>query len=507
MTLPEDFIKSMAARLGQDEYSKLEAALLQTPPTSIRLNPSKADNLIVDGQALSDAAPQDVSAQSSAQSPATTPLAASPVPWCHTGLYLSERPRFTFDPLFHAGCYYVQEASSMYVSHILHQFIEKDSPVKVLDLCAAPGGKSTLALSLLPEGSLLIANEAIRSRANILAENIIKWGKADCIVTNNYADDFSSFADTFDIIICDAPCSGEGMFRKDHDTIGEWSLANVHACQARQKDIASKIWHTLKEGGILIYSTCTYNPIEDEDNVRWIAKELGAEILSSSPDPTWGIDGTFTHFYPHITKGEGFFVSVLRKKGEDEGYSIEDEYVNNQEYHHSTARHSAEASPVSSKKKKNNKHKKQGGQKQTTIPSELKTWIEEDSSLSLYQDGDTFKAFPSAYDQMLQTAKQSLRVIHAGISIAKQKGKNMQPCHSLAMSLKLRKEAFPRADLKLPQAIAYLSGEAIQLDPNTPAGYVLLTYQGHPLGFAKNIGTRANNLYPAEWKIRSSYRF
>ena len=161
------------------------------------------------------------------------------------------------------------------------------------------------------------------------------------------------------------------MFRKDHDTIGEWSLANVHACQARQKDIASKIWHTLKEGGILIYSTCTYNPLEDEDNVRWIAKELGAEILSSSPDPTWGIDGTFTHFYPHITKGEGFFVSVLRKKGEDEGYSIEDEYVNNQEYHHSTARHSAEASPVSSKKEKNNKHKKQGGQKQTTIPSEL----------------------------------------------------------------------------------------------------------------------------------------
>lgn len=488
MTLPEDFINSMIAILGKEEYSKLEAALHDTPPTSIRINPSKVDATAVDTYKQ-------------------TSDTMSPVPWCSTGFYLSQRPQFTFDPLLHAGCYYVQEASSMYVGHILSQYVRGGSPVRVLDLCAAPGGKSTLALSHLPEGSLLIANEAIRSRANILAENIIKWGKPNCIVTNNYAEDFTAFDETFDIIICDVPCSGEGMFRKDHDTIGEWSIPNVKVCSSRQRDIVSKIWHTLKQDGILIYSTCTYNTIEDEDNVRWIAEELGAEILSSSPDVQWGIDNIFTHFYPHITKGEGFFVSVLRKKAEEEGR--DDSPTCSRMYHGRNMQCEISVSPAfSSKKSKRNKQKDKAGsiQKTSTFPSELKTWVNDSTDMTFYQDDDTFKAFPSAHYPTLQTARQTLKVVHSGISLAKQKGKNLQPCHSLSMSLSINRQAFPCADLDLHRAIAYLSGEAIQLPQETPTGHVLLTYQGHPIGFANNIGSRANNLYPSEWKIRSSYR-
>ena len=204
----------------------------------------------------------------------------------------------------------------MFLSHILKQYVNE--PVTALDLCAAPGGKSTLALSELPEGSVLIANEVVRQRANILAENLIKWGNPYCIVTNNYAEDFGAFSDVFDLIICDAPCSGEGMFRKDPASIGEWSLANVDTCWRRQRDIVRNIWHTLKEGGLFIYSTCTYNPLEDEENVEWIAKTLGADVLSCHPLPEWGLTETNTHFYPHRVKGEGFFVSVLRKTTTDD---------------------------------------------------------------------------------------------------------------------------------------------------------------------------------------------
>ena len=258
MNLPQDFEQMMTQHLGKEEYDQLAEALSLPAPTSIRINPKKV-------------AAEELAMLKEAEQ----------VPWCKDGFYLKERPSFTFDPLFHAGCYYVQEASSMFLSHILNQYVKE--PVVALDLCAAPGGKSTLALSELPEGSLLIANEVVRQRANILAENIMKWGNPNCIVTNNYAEDFQAFSDAFDLIICDAPCSGEGMFRKDPNSIEEWSFANVDTCWRRQRDIVRDIWHTLKEGGLFIYSTCTYNPLEDEENVAWMAKTLGAEVLSCHP--------------------------------------------------------------------------------------------------------------------------------------------------------------------------------------------------------------------------------
>ena len=453
MNLPYDFQQTMIEHLGKEAYEQLAEALSLPAPTSIRLNRSK-----IKAEEL----------------PLLTE--ADSVPWCAEGFYLKERPQFTFDPLFHAGCYYVQEASSMFLSHVLKHYVQE--PVVALDLCAAPGGKSTLMLSQLPEGSLLIANEAMRQRANILAENISKWGNPNCIVTNNFAEDFQAFGNVFDLIVCDAPCSGEGMFRKDPDSIGEWSLANVDTCWRRQRDIASNIWHTLKEGGLFIYSTCTYNSLEDEENVTWIAKTLGAEVLSCHPMNSWELTETNTHFYPHQAKGEGFFISVMRKTSADGG----------------------EGMPHRKRKEKG-----RTGKPATKIPAELKGWLTNGEAFTIAEDKEVFRAFPTAHADLYQLAKSTLKVVSAGVELASMKGKNLQPSHSLAMSNRLNTTAFPTLDVEKQQAIAYLRTEALQLPPDTPRGYVLLTYQGHPLGFVKNIGNRANNLYPSEWRIRSGY--
>jgi len=484
MILPVDFQNMMTRYLGKEEYDQLAEALSLPAPTSIRINPKKNFQLSTlncgfaeDAHARHSSNKFDLCTHSIASfncQLSTVNSQLSTLNWCPSGFYLSERPSFTFDPLFHAGCYYVQEASSMFLSHVLREYVKE--PVVALDLCAAPGGKSTLALSELPEGSLLMANEVVRQRANILAENIMKWGNPNCIVTNNYAEDFQAFSNCFDLIICDAPCSGEGMFRKDPDSINEWSLANVDTCWRRQRDIVSNIWHTLKEGGIFIYSTCTYNPLEDEENVAWMAKSLGAEVLSCHPLKEWGLTETNTHFYPHRIKGEGFFISVLRKT--EQG----------------------------TRSKEQGARSKKGGAKgkgqKTKIPAELKYWLTESDQFTLFEEQEEFKAFPTVHHDFHQLAKNNLKVIHAGIELAFLKGKNLQPSQSLALSNNLNREAFPTAEVDEQQAIAYLRTEALQLPADTPKGYVLITYHGHPLGFVKNIGNRANNLYPAEWRIR-----
>lgn len=476
MKLPIDFEKEMTEYLGEEEYTKLAEAINTQSPTSIRINRDKCSAQELDFTKDAEA-----------------------VAWCENGFYLNDRPQFTFDPLLHAGCYYVQEASSMFLSHILKQHFnrENDAPIVALDLCAAPGGKSTLTQSMLPKGSLLIANEVMRQRANILAENIIKWGNPNHIVTNSYAQDFQPLGPIFDLIICDAPCSGEGMFRKDPASIEEWSLDNVETCWKRQREIARDIWPTLKDDALFIYSTCTYNPHEDEETVQWIADNLGADILSCSPIHEWGMPDTNIHFFPSKTRGEGFFISILRKKAREEqdgGEYTVDNYRN---------------SDISSGKKAKRKDKgsKQNSGKNNAVktPQEIKTWIDNPSYFTFYQDGETFRAFPNAYIDIFEQIKQYVRIVHAGIDIAQLKGKNLQPCHSLALSNSLNRDAFITHDVDYNQAIAYLRTEAIQLNADVSVGYVLITYKGHPLGFVKNIGNRANNLYPSEWKIKSTY--
>ena len=462
MILPQAFIERTRQLLGEDIYPQFEEALAAETPVSIRPNRMKCD----------------------------LPVEGEPIPWASSGMYLKNRPTFTFDPMFHAGCYYVQEASSMFVERALQEYVKE--PVVMLDLCAAPGGKSTLCRSALPEGSLLVANEVMRNRSQVLAENLIKWGHPEVVVTNNDPADFTELTHLFDVILTDVPCSGEGMFRKDQVAVEEWSLENVDICWQRQRRILTDIWPSLKPGGLLIYSTCTFNREEDEDNVAWIAKELGAEILPVPIEDSWGITGNLVggefpvyRFLPHKTKGEGFFLAVLRKQ---EG-----------ECEETPSRFSK--SPSRMDKKKKGKDNKQP----LAVPKEAKEWLASASDYSLAMKDTQVVAFPKAYQDEYALLQQTLKVIHAGITLGEVKGKDLIPHHSLAMSTALASEAFPKAEVSYEQAITYLRKEGLVLEADVPRGYVLLTYQGIPLGFVKNIGNRANNLYPQEWRIRSGY--
>lgn len=481
MNLPASFIDYTRSLLGDEEYDKLAAALQQEPPVSIRLNNGKASSSIPHSS-------------------------LNKVPWSSEGFYLDERLTFTFDPLFHAGCYYVQEASSMFVEQVLRQYVTE--PVVMLDLCAAPGGKSTHARSVLPEGSLLVANEVIRNRSQILAENLTKWGHPDVVVTNNDPADFSSLPSFFDVILTDVPCSGEGMFRKDPVAVEEWSPENVAICWQRQRRIIADIWPSLKPGGILIYSTCTYNTKEDEENVRWIQQEFGAEPLALEVGKDWNITGNLLrdesdssensaqeapvyHFFPHKTKGEGFFLAALRKPETEE-----------------------DATPAFSfaKGKTSKKKDKKSGATPSLATKEhlnvAKSWLNEEESAGylLSTEGTTIQIFPQQYADELAAMKQSLKIVSAGVGVGEVKGKDLIPDHALAMSSALlRRAAFATEEVTYEQAIAYLRKEAITLSATAPRGYVLLTYRNIPLGFVKNIGNRANNLYPQEWRIRSGY--
>ena len=395
MNLPSDFILRTRELLGDAEFAALTEALEKDTPVSIRMNTDKSD---------------------------LVPLESTSVPWCREGYYLSGRPSFTFDPLFHAGCYYVQEASSMFLEQALRQYVHE--PVTMLDLCAAPGGKSTLARSVLPEGSLLVANEVMRNRSQVLAENLIKWGNPGVIVTNNDPADFTE-----------------------------------------------------------------YNREENEDNVAWIAQELGAEVLPLETQPDWHITGNLTgtefpvyRFLPHKTTGEGLFMAVLRKTVDEPAVSVR-----------------TKTGGKASKKGKG------GKVVALQVPKEMKAWVQGAGDYVFEVNDSEAMAFPAAYKDTYDLLKSQLRILHAGISLGELKGKDWQPSHALAMSTVFERDSFPMAELTYPQAIAYLRKEAVVLSPEVPRGYVTLTYQGQVLGFAKNIGNRANNLYPQEWRIRSGY--
>lgn len=462
MELPKDFTAYTQELMGEDLYNKFLAGMEQEPPTSIRLNPFKC--------------PANVKITEEEHSQV--------VPWCpSTGRYLSSRRNFTFDPLLHAGLYYVQEAASMLVDFVIRKYIH--TPVRMLDLCAAPGGKSTALRSALPEGSLLFSNEPMRTRSQILAENLQKFGHPDVIVTNNYPRDYKKSKLQFDVILTDVPCSGEGMFRKDEGAIKEWSTQNVTNCWQLQREIVSDIWNCLKPGGILIYSTCTFNAHEDEENVDWIKDNLGAELLPLDIDSSWNITGSLIndepmyHFIPGISKGEGLFLAVLRKEGNSE---VDEE--------------------KNGKEKRNKKEKNNKGKNVVAVPND---WLSNRREWSYQSTEAGIYAIDSQWKSVLDEANKHLKVIHAGIKMANQKGKDLIPDHSLALSTETNKEKFPRVELSYEEAIQYLRKEAITLPSNTPKGYVLITHKDIPIGWMKNIGNRANNLYPQEWKIKSTH--
>lgn len=464
MTLPEAFIDDCKTHIPVAEQEAFIHALTESEPAiSLRYNRAKYKGM--EGQ----------------------PIGWNP----QDGAYLPQRPNFTLDPLLHAGCYYVQEASSQFVTHVLRTLVKE--PVVALDLCAAPGGKSTAMLSALPGGSQLVSNEIDRRRARILSENITKWGMPNVSVTCNAPSDFRKLTHLFDLILTDVPCSGEGMFRKDEGAIKDWSPRKVEECVTRQKEILETIWPTLKTGGILIYSTCTFNVHENEEMLQYICEELGAEALDIPVDASWNIhpplvgDLPCYRFMPHFTRGEGLFLAAVRKERNDK----------------------ESARPVKRDNKKKGNAKIPGGTDKHKLSIDIKKTTADllkqlvcDASIELTADG-TLRAIPTGhmmiYDALMD---QGLYLLQSGIEMGTIKGRDIVPAHALALSTIRKDSAFATVDVDLETALNYLRHEAISLGASVPTGYVIITYQGHALGFVKNLGNRCNNMYPQEWRIR-----
>ena len=451
--LPTGF-REQIHELLPEEAPALLRALDEEPSVSIRLNARKTREIEL-----------------------SLPLGDA-VPWAGPlGYYLDQRPSFTADPLWHAGCYYVQEASSMLLSLVKPLLDEK--PLTALDLCAAPGGKSTLLLDLLPEGSVLVSNELIRSRAQILAENIQKWGSTQSIVTSTEPRALGKLRTAFDFILVDAPCSGEGMLRKDEEARRQWSPGLVAQCARQQREILEDIWPALRPGGILVYSTCTFNREEDEAMIGYLVEEFGAEPLALPDCPNEIIPSTLSPYpcyrmMPHRVRGEGLFLAVLRKSEEEVPTKV--------------------------------KPPKGKGRGSVKAPAEVLAWLAEDlrQDLILQQVGDDqLVAYsPSVLSLVEQLQALKIPILTSGIPLAEVKGKNYLPHPALALSLALAEEAFPRVEVTQETAIRYLAREAITLPEATPKGFVLICYGGQALGFVKHLGNRSNNLYPQAWRIR-----
>ena len=406
------------------------------------------------------------------------------VPWSEHGVLLEQRPQFTLDPMFHAGAYYVQDSSSMFVGHVFRKLLSEMStqssrPLRVLDLCAAPGGKTTdLAASLREacgDNFLLVANEVMKARVGVLADNVALWGDPNVVVTSDDPRAFAALPGFFDVIVADVPCSGEGMFRKDEQAQQQWSEDNVGLCEARQKRIIADVWPALATQGIMIYSTCTFNRYENDLNVEWIARELGAESLldHNALGVSGGIIAT-EHGYslvPGHVEGEGQYCAALRKTSFVEMNDI-------------PARAMRGGRPV---------------KKEQPLPKGIDMLLTKETVIR--QKGETVTAVPAGIAGSLATVEQCLHVISAGCAVGTLKGQILVPDADLALSMMFRRDAFPYVDLDIHDALAYLHRDAILIS-DAPKGYVTVGYAGLPLGFVKNLGNRCNSLHPQSRRIR-----
>jgi len=443
---PAAFEQRMRNFLGE-EWEIFATAHEQNCPVSIRVNPPK----------LSAHPHQDQ------------------IPWAATGYYLDKRPLFTLDPILHAGGYYVQEASSMFLEQAVLQTIDARSALNVLDLCAAPGGKSTHLLSLLSKESLVVSNEVIRSRAPILTENIEKWGSLNTVVTNNDPKDFQRLGSFFDVIVVDAPCSGEGLFRKDAGARSEWSPDNVLLCANRQKRILKDILPALKRGGTLIYSTCTYSESENEDVLKWLSEVEDVEFMRLTLDQRWGVTETVKgdvygyRLFPHRVKGEGFFVSVMRKlSGEYSRMKPKKIFV-----------------PLARK-----------------VSDQIRDWMKHPEEHSFIMRNDQLvHALPAKKVAEIEWLASNLFLVSSGTGVAVEKHNKLIPEHSLALSLELNAENFNRIELELQDALKFLRRETIAVE-NAQKGFALISFNRLPLGWVNVLDNRINNLYPSNWRIR-----
>jgi 16S rRNA C967 or C1407 C5-methylase (RsmB/RsmF family)/NOL1/NOP2/fmu family ribosome biogenesis protein len=457
--VPQALTQSLQGIEGFDEAAFLHVHQSGTQVTSIRINPAKWP------AATAESVQQTFSK-------AHVPVAVSGVPWSRYGFYLSQRPSFTFDPLFHAGCYYVQEASSLFVEQALLQTTDLSKPLKVLDLCAAPGGKSTHLQSLLSADSLLVSNDVIRSRVAVLKQNIIKWGTQNVVVTNNDPQHFAKLEGFFDVIVVDAPCSGSGLFRRDADAIDEWSLENVQLCCGRQKRILADVFPALKEGGILIYSTCSYSKEEDEDIADWMAAELGMENVKVTIEAGWNIVESTSaatqaksyRFFPDKVQGEGFYLTVFKKQTGT------------------------------------------GEPRLKTAVLERATTAEKAIVQKWIRDADfEFFKVPYLYGVLKKFVpdysilKNYLNIQYAGVALGEVIRDKFIPEHALALS-GLVAPAVPVTNIDFNTAILYLQRNELSLNTRT-TGWQLVAFEEHNIGWINALPNRINNYYPKEWRI------
>ncbi len=439
--VPKDVVHRLQQQRGQ-EVSGLLSALKDEPAVSIRVNEAKWNSPILE-----------------------------PVPWCATGHYLAARPSFTFDPLFHAGAYYVQEASSMLLEQAIKATGMHERPILALDLCAAPGGKSTHLRSSLHHDSLLVSNEVDRKRLSTLVENLWKWGAPNCVVTGSPPSHFSALPGTFDLIVVDAPCSGEGMFRKDPFALQQWSPDLVTQCTLLQRDILDHAWSSLRPRGYLIYSTCTWETSENEGQLQRFI-EQGADAITIPIDPSWGVlpvehNGVKgLRCYPHNVRGEGFFLAALRKAN-DVGASF-------------AARSFGHTSMKD---------------------NEALNWLQDDRVwTALEHKGDLF-AVDREHASMVALLTSVLSVASPGVPLAEFKGGIAQPHHALALSTALDRTHFSDVALDRGQALDHLRGAALKA--TNAQGTALGTFEDLGLGWLRGAGNRWNNRWPSAWRIRA----
>ena len=508
MNLPKDFEKYFLCHWKEEDVAALVRGLDAEAATSIRLNPKRLPP---------DAEPAGADGR---------------VPWCQEGVYLKERPVFTADPLLHAGAYYVQEASSMFLAHVLRTL--RPAPRMALDLCAAPGGKSTLLRSLLPDDCLLVSNEPNRARCQVLAENMAKWGSPQVLVTQAYAADLADAvrdaqltlpdcarparaqfsvpdcgrtaqplpSSSFGLILADVPCSGEGMMRKEAEAVAQWSPAFVAECAALQRSIICDIWPALQPGGLLIYSTCTFNPEEDEGNVEWIARELGADVLPIPVDPSWNIRGDLRN---HQNR-------PLQQHQENEAPKNEaskNEAAKNEAPKNEAAENEAQKNEAAENEAPKNEAVVADGSP-SVLPSPLPCYHFLPGQIRgegfflavLRKHGGTEAMAPDSLSPEEIPSSQKEKKAKKTKKKARQQA---APAFPILPTDQLDHEGAPLVELSLADSIRYLQREALVLPPDTPRGIVQVCYCGQRLGLMNNLGNRANNLYPKEWRIRSTY--
>jgi NOL1/NOP2/sun family putative RNA methylase len=447
--LPKELLNSLTNLEGFSEKEFIESHEAENKVTSIRLNPFKTD----------EETKENLNFQ-----------LTDSVPWNENGYYLKTRPSFTYDPLFHAGCYYVQEAGSMFIELALKHTLDFNNTLKILDACAAPGGKSTLINSLINENSLLVSNEFIKSRADVLSYNLSKWGTCNSIVTNNDTKKFSALTSYFDAIIVDAPCSGSGLFRKQPDAIDQWNLGMVQSCSLRQKTILKDLIPAVKEDGILIYSTCSYSIEENEEIVKWLIDEFNFEYVFLPIKKEWGIMTTNlgNRFYPHLSKSEGFFCATLKK--------IKNKNIN-------TSREQKKTTNLTSK--------------DIEI---IKPFISIMDNLVIKKNNN-YHLLNIVAQTFLNTYEKYFYFKKAGTVLGEIKNKDFIPNHELALSNNISSN-IPNIDLDITNTICFLKKMQIKIEYNAVnKGLHLITYNKKRIGWVKILPNRINNYLPNELRI------